>query len=254
MEQRHVVLCWFCSFKGLDCNSCATSPVKKIAFLWQFGLHVYASTQLRGLCFQTRLDGSEGGSVWSSTGVSSFLHTRQQDKWRHQCFAQGLFSLLLEHKWKFPPLFFFNGNTWKCSSYYNKVLKTIYYQGATLNTAWAKRASCVKEQKKKVLKLKINVSSGDKRNTFEKHISTLSFQNRLFLWTPFLHPTLPPRSSWSGNLPTNPTGTSLTTWSFASASLKPVSFTSLTTVRKVSHAVVPALSADLRTELLKLII
>lgn len=41
-------------------------------------------------------------------------------------------------------------------------------------------------------------------------------------------------------------GTSLTTWSSASASPKPVSFTSLTTVRKVSHAIVSTLSADIR--------
>lgn len=188
-------------------------------------------------------------------GLLLFTHT-PAGQMKTSVFRSGTLQSAPRAQVKISPFFFFffNGNTWKCSSYYNKVLKTIYYQGATLNTAWAKRASCVKEQKKKVLKLKINVSSGDKRNTFEKHISTLSFQNRLFLWTPFLHPTLPPRSSWSGNLPTNPTGTSLTTWSFASASLKPVSFTSLTTVRKVSHAVVPALSADLRTELLKLII
>lgn len=62
-------------------------------------------------------------------------------------------------------------------------------------------------------------------------------QNRPSPWTPSLHPTPRPRSSSSGNLPTIPTETSLTTWSFASASLKPVSFTSSTTVRRVSHIV-----------------
>lgn len=62
-------------------------------------------------------------------------------------------------------------------------------------------------------------------------------QNRPSRWTPFLHPTPRPRSSSSGNLPTTPTETSLTTWSFASASPKPVSFTSSTTVRRVSHTV-----------------
>lgn len=90
----------------------------------------------------------------------------------------------------------------------------------------------------------------------DKHIcltiSAMSLQNRLFLWTPFLPPTLPPRSSWSGNRPMNPTGTSLTTWSFASASLKPVSCTSLTTVRKVSRALVPCTACW--TEFTKLII
>lgn len=148
---------------------------------------------------------------------------------------------------------FFYRNTWKCSGYYNKVLRMIYYQVATFHTAWAKRGSCIKEQKK-MLKLKINACVLETRETHLFNISTMSFQNRLFLWTPFLHPTLPPRSFWSGNLPTNPMGTSLTTWSSASASLKPVSFTSLTTARKVSHAIVSALSVDLRTELLKLII
>lgn len=62
-------------------------------------------------------------------------------------------------------------------------------------------------------------------------------QNRPSRWTPSLHPTPRLRSSSSGNLPTIPTETSLTTWSFASASLKPVSFTSSTTVRRVSHIV-----------------
>lgn len=40
--------------------------------------------------------------------------------------------------------------------------------------------------------------------------------------------------------------TSLTTLSSASASPKPASFTSLTTVRKVSHAIVSTMSADIR--------
>lgn len=105
-----------------------------------------------------------------------------------------------------------------------------------------------------MFELKINACLLGTRETRLFNISAMSFQNPPFLWTPFLHPTLPPRSSWSGNFPMNPTGTSPTTWSSASASLKPVSFTSLTTVRKVSHALVSALSADPRTELIKLII
>lgn len=136
--------CWLCSFEVLDFNSRATPPVKK-SILMAIRITCLACRQLRGFCFHTRLDGSEG-------------------MWRHQCFAQGLFNLLLEHKENSPPPFFFKGNTWKCSSYYNKVLKLIYYQVDSFHTVRAKRASCVKEQKKK--KCWSCVSSWDKRNTF----------------------------------------------------------------------------------------
>lgn len=68
-------------------------------------------------------------------------------------------------------------------------------------------------------------------------ISMMSPQNPQSRWTPFPRPTLPPRSSSSGNLPMTLMATSLTTWSSASASLKPASSTSLTTVRRVSHII-----------------
>lgn len=62
-------------------------------------------------------------------------------------------------------------------------------------------------------------------------------QNPPSRWTLFPRPTLPPRSSSSGNLQMTLTAMSLTTWSSASVSPKPLSSTSLTTVRKVSRIV-----------------
>lgn len=79
--------CWLCSFEVLDFNSRATPPVKK-SILMAIRITCLACRQLRGFCFHTRLDGSEG-------------------MWRHQCFAQGLFNLPLEHKENFPLFFFF---------------------------------------------------------------------------------------------------------------------------------------------------
>lgn len=64
-------------------------------------------------------------------------------------------------------------------------------------------------------------------------LSSMSVQNPLYHWTPCLPPIRRLRSSWSGNLPTIPTGTSPTTWSSTSASLRPASSTSLITARKV---------------------
>lgn len=81
----------------------------------------------------------------------------------------------------------------------------------------------------------LHFSSSFLNNLFS--LPVMSPQNLQSHWNPVPRPTLPPRLSWSGNLPMTPTATSLTTWSSASVSLKPLSSTSTTTVRRVSHGV-----------------